>query len=139
MTREEIIKEELDKINKRAKTARARVKKLLACYEYNSFYGGDAQISGRCENFEEYLERSALLPIENEMYGYELYYDKVPNDTLIIRHKVNTDKKGNLISYNFYVGDVERTLDKLTEGKCKIVEKVVKAQEEKYTALSCNL
>jgi hypothetical protein len=73
------------------------------------------------------------------MYSYDLYWDKYKDDCLVIRHKVPIDKKGELsIVYQFKVREMERTLEKLTEGKCKVIEKVEIPQEHKYTALSCN-
>lgn len=136
MNYQEIIKKELEYINKSVEEQRATVRALLKCYDYDTYYNGYAHITGICADFEEYLEKSALLPLSAELWGYELHYDKEPNDTLVIRHKYEIGK--SIIMYCFLVGDAERTLEKLTEGKCKIVEKVIKSYETSYTTLSCS-
>jgi hypothetical protein len=137
-TRDQIIEQELENINKRVKRNRAEIRMLSDVFEYDYNSGNYVRVAGKSEKFEDYLEKSAKLPTNNELINYELYYDHKPNDSLCIYHQVQK-KNGYSITYIFLVGDMPRTLEKLTEGKCKIVETVEKAEERTYTRLSCNL
>jgi hypothetical protein len=136
MKKTAIIKEERANIKRRADIQRKKLSYLSTFFDYSLYGGGYPMVAGRCENFEEYLELSARLPTDNELYSYDLHWYNERNDSLCIMHRV-VYEPGIDLFYRFLVGDVERTLEKLTEGKCKIIERTIKQEETTVTALSC--
>lgn len=140
MNYQEIIDDQLERINRDAKQNRKRIRLLSPEFDYAHYNYGEARIEGICENFEEYLEQSAKLPTNNELHSYDLNWYESRNDTVVIKHSVpvpNNGYRGEIV-YCFIVKDPARTLDLLTEGKCTIVERKTPAQKPTtYTALSC--
>lgn len=138
MKKSGIVKIERESMKRDMTRRRGQLKNLSVKFDYNYFNCGYAAVATFSETFEEYLELTAKLPIENELHSYELHFHKQKDDSLRIVHKVNYPDN-IVIYYTFLVGEVERTLDKLTEGKCKIVEKVTTERQYNYTSLSCNI
>lgn len=139
MNAQEIIKNQLEEINKVAKANRKRVKTLSNEFEYSSYYSGYAKIADFCETFEDYLELSAKLPINNELDSYSLYWRNQQNDSVCITHKIAGKTYHDTLYYKFIVGQPLRTLNLLTEGKCKIITEERKETSCIVTSLSCNL
>ena len=139
MNRDEIVKQELEDTKKDAANRRTRIKKLLSCFEYSSYANGYATIETFSPTFKDYLELSAKLPVGNELSGYDLYWRNKRNDSLVITHSIPGKTYSTTMYYSFIVGDVERTLEKLTEGKCKVIEKTTEEKPTTYTTLSCNV
>ena len=138
MKKYQVIKIEIENGKRELQQKRAQCKALSSKFSYDYISSGYARISTFSKTFEDYLELLAKLPIDNELHSYDLSYFKSPNDSLRIVHRVNYPNN-IVIYYIFIVGDVENTLNKLTEGKCKIVEKTVVEKQRNYTSLSCNI
>jgi len=137
MTRDEMVTKQLKQINETAKKQREMVRKLSNAFEYSEYgcLGSSFRVEPFCNTFEDYLAESAKLP-ENELHSYDLYWHKDENDSLVITHSVKNGK--HTLYYRFLVGEPERTLELLTEGKCKMIKKITEpSKPTTYTALSC--
>ena len=139
-TVKEIKEAELKKITEDANEKRKRIRRLSTAFEYDYYSCGEAKVLPKCENFEEYLELSAKLPTDNELESYDLGWDRERDDCVMIVHTVKYGKLYNQnVRYRFQVGDVHRTLDKISEGKCKIIKKMTRPTESvEYTTLACS-
>ncbi len=139
---QEIIDDQIDSINRKARQDRKRVRSLSPAFAYSRYSYGTAWIDGICGNFEEYLEKSQDLPPDNELHSYYLHWHHDQNDSVVIEHrvKIGSGKRWHdWVDYAFIVLEPERTLELLTEGKCRVVTKTTEPEEPTtYTTLECS-